>query len=125
MERTQEAGAIRAQVEKARSCRRGRNRYSQTLRLRILDYVARARAQEQRLAVIAAKLGIGWQTIEYWRRRDNSDAADRRSCAQRFLQIQVTEEVSKRQQIVVHGPRGTRIEGLSLEQVGELLRSLG
>ncbi len=125
MERTQEAGEIRAEVEKAQSCRRGRNRYPEALRLRILDYVARARAQGQRLAVIAAELGIGWQTIEYWRRRENPSAEDRRSYAKRFVQIQVTEPVSQQQGIVVHGPRGTRIEGLSLEQVGELLRSLG
>jgi transposase-like protein len=126
MDQRQEAQGIRSEVEKARSGpRKGKSRYPEALRLRILEHVARARAEGQKLPLVAAQLGISWQTVEYWRRRENPSFQEERPGSRQFVQIEVAEPQTKLQSIVVHGPRGVRIEGLSLEQLGELLRSLG
>lgn len=97
--------------------RHGRGRpYPKDLRRRAAAFgVLRAR-QGAALHAIAQELGIADRTLARWLMASSSS----------FVAVEVTDEhrTAASHAIVVHGPRGIRIEGLDVAQVATLLRSL-
>ena len=64
---------------------------------------------------ISAELGVSWRTLSRW-------LAGKKSTP-RFQPVQVVAPTKR--ELVVHGPRGLRIEGIDVEGIAELVRRLG
>ena len=73
------------------------------------------------MKALATELGISEYTVQYWR----SHWGERH---QRGVQLRRVEVIAERplssRAVTVHGPAGTRIEGLQLDEVAELWRKL-
>ena len=102
---------------------RGRGRaYPKGLLEKVLSYTVARRRQGAKLIEVAAELGLHDQALSRWlgeKRRAN-----------RFDRVQVvaaapTVAMAAASTIVVHGPRGLRIEGLDLAVVADLVRRVG
>jgi len=102
---------------------RGRGRpYPKGLLEKLLSYTVARRRQGAKLIEVAAELGLQNQALSRWlgeKRRGN-----------RFDRVEVVvaapaAAAPAASPIVVHGPRGLRIEGLDLASVAELVRRVG
>ena len=93
-------------------------RYPKGLLEKLLSYTVARRRQGATLVVIGEEIGMSWRTLARW-------LGGRKSRA-RFERVEVIEPVSAAvRPLIVHGPRGVRIEGLDVGGVVELLRRLG
>jgi transposase len=91
---------------------RGQGRpYPASDRARALDYAARLQREGVGLARIAREVGVAPNTLVKWLR------------ASPFEPVEVV--AVERRGHILHGPRGVRVEGLSLEEIAQLIRSLG
>jgi hypothetical protein len=61
-----------------------------------------------------------WRTVEHWL-HDRTDAKPKAV----LRPVTVTPSVEHAKTVIVHGPRGLRIEGLDVRQIAELLARLG
>jgi len=99
--------------------RRGRGRpYPAPLRERVLATIDAQVARGASPRGVARALGIPQHTIDRWRERQ-PEALFRPVVVE--AQVAPAESASA---VVVHGPRGLRIEGLDLATLAELLRRL-
>lgn len=100
---------------------RGRGRvYPKGLLARLLSYTVARRRQGATIVQIAAELGLKDKTLSRW------FGSKRRSSG--FERVEVVERptaAAAAQAIIVHGPRGLRIEGLDLAAVADLVRRVG
>ena len=102
---------------------RGRGRpYPKGLLEKLLSYTVARRRQGAKLIEVAAELGLQNQALSRWlgeKRRAN-----------RFDRVEVVVAAPAvaapaAAVLVVHGPRGLRIEGLDLAAIAELVRRVG
>jgi transposase len=99
---------------------RGRGRpYPKGLLEKLLSYTVARRRQGAKLVEVATELGMHNQTLSRW--------VGEKRAAKRFDRVEVVAAptVSSAPAIVVHGPRGLRIEGLDIAAVAELVRRVG
>jgi len=95
---------------------RGRGKpYPKGLLEQLVAYTVARRRQGAALLTIGDELGISWKTLARW--------LSERTGTRRFKRVQVI--APSRRDVIVHGPRGLRMEGLSIEDVAELVRRLG
>ena len=73
-------------------------------------------------SAIARGLGLKFQTVMSWRQLER-----KRPKGGEFARVRVSPGRPARvpATLVVHGPCGLRLEGVTVEQVAELIRSLG
>jgi len=96
---------------------RGRGKpYPKELLERLVSYAIARRQQGAQLVTIGEELGMSWRTLARW--------VTERAAAPKFRRVQVVSALP-RSEVVVHGPRGLRIEGLGIDGVAELVRRLG
>jgi len=96
---------------------RGRGRaYPKGLMGKLLSYTLARRRQGAKIVEVAAELGMKFHTLARW--------LGEKQPAVGFERVEVVAPPSARS-LVVHGPRGLRIEGLDLVGVAELVRRLG
>lgn len=105
-----ERNELRALVEASRDGR-GYARLKSELKERIAGYVERSREQGETMDSLASGLGIAKSTLERWRKG-----------GQRAL-VAVRVK-SPRSGFIVRGPGSISVEGLSVEQLSELVRRL-
>lgn len=105
-----EAKTIREAVET-----RSGLRYDPDLKLKILAYVHRRRAEGAPQKTVAAEVGVSWMTLRRW-----LDDATSQSSA-RLVPVDLVEPA---QVLALVTPRGFRLEGLTPRQALELLRHL-
>ena len=98
---------------KLASSRDGRKRVPAELRTEAVAFAKAEHASGQRYKSIARTLGLKADTLMRWC-RDSRE--------QKFARVVVKR--AARPQLTVHGPRGTHIEQLSIEQVAELFGAL-
>jgi len=97
---------------------RGRGRpYPKGLLEKILSYTVARRRQGAQLLTVGAELGISGNMLGRW--------LGARKASPRFERVQVAAGPAPTRTLVVHGPRGLRIEGLDVGGVAELVRRLG
>jgi hypothetical protein len=95
---------------------RGRGRpYPKGLLEKLLSYTVARRRQGAKLVEVAAELGMKDQTLSRW--------VGEKRAAKRFERVEVVAPPAT--PILVHGPRGLRIEGLDIAAVAELVRRVG
>lgn len=93
---------------------RGRPRYPEALRQRVVAHVRDRRARGASLRQLADELGVAAPTLVRW--------AEPRPAFRPVL-VEPTPQAAPGH-LVMHGPGGLRVEGLTLEQAAELLRRL-
>jgi len=96
---------------------RGRGRpYPKGLLEKLLSYTVARRRQGAKLVEVASELGMQNQTLSRW--------LGEKRAAKRFERVEVVSApvASIATPILVHGPRGLRIEGLDIAAVAELVR---
>jgi predicted transcriptional regulator len=81
-------------------------------RARIVAHAMARRRAGAGVESIAREVGVSSTTLYDWLRRPT------------FERVEVTTDVLGRGGHTVHGPRGVRVEGLSLAEVAELLSRL-
>lgn len=106
--------AIKGLVESSRDTR-GRVRPKGEAKERIAAYVLERRRAGSSLDRIAEQLGVSPVSLGRWTRGNSR----RRRGVMRAVKVS-----SPSTPLVVHGPYGLRVEGLSLRQLAELLRKL-
>ena len=91
-------------------------RYPGGLQQRILDYYRERAERGVGVKQIASELGLSWKTLWRWNSATRS----------KFQRVEVVgaDEAPHRTH-VLHGPRGTRVEGLGLDEIADLMRRLG
>lgn len=103
----------------ARADRSGTGRpYPGTLRRAAIEYQHKRQREGVSLHAVAAELGMSEATLARWSRRREEPTA-----AFRAIEV-VAEPADMSGAIVVHGPRGLRIEGLSVEGLARLIERL-
>lgn len=117
MEDTREE--LKIAISKLGEMGRGK-RYPRPLLEKMLSYTVARRRQGATLLAVGGEIGMNWKTLARW-------LGERK--AARFERVEVsapTPAVTAPMPlpIVVHGPRGLRIEGLDVSGVAELLRRL-
>ena len=99
---------------------RGRGRaYPKGLLEKLLSYTVARRRQGASIVEVASEVGMNFRTLARW--------LGARKAA-RFGRVVVAAPVAAAAAdvaIVVHGPRGLRIEGLDVAGVAELVRRVG
>jgi len=96
---------------------RGRGRpYPKGLLEKLLSYTVARRRQGAKVVEVAAELGMNFQTLARW--------VGQKRTVKRFDRVEVVAApvAAAPRALVVHGPRGLRIEGLDLGGVAELVR---
>ena len=98
---------------------RGRGRaYPKGLLEKLLSYTVARRRQGATLVAVGEEVGMSWKTLARW--------LGGRKPRARFERVEVIRPVAAVERpLVVHGPRGLRVEGLDVAGVAELLRKLG
>lgn len=92
--------------------------YPKGLLEKLLSYTVARRRQGAQVIEVAGELGMNWRTLTRW-------LGERRS-AKRFERVEVVATAAPAAStLIVHGPRGLRIEGLDLAGVAELVRRVG
>jgi len=76
----------------------------------VVEVIERAHAQGASYREIASMLGVKLQTLMSWRGQEQSS-----STALVPVRVSVPARI-----VVVHGPRGLRVEGLSLDEIAAL-----
>jgi len=109
---------LRAALSKLGEMGRGK-RYPRALLEKMLSYTVARRRQGATLLTVGGELGMNWKTLARW-------LSERK--AARFERVEVVAPKPAAVApipIVVHGPRGMRIEGLDIDGVAALVRRLG
>ena len=107
---------LRTALSKLGEMGRGK-RYPRALLEKMLSYTVARRRQGATLLAVGGELGMNWKTLARW--------VGERKAAPRFERVQVAAPAAAPRTLVVHGPRGLRIEGLDVDGVAELVRRLG
>ncbi len=117
MKSEQRARQLREALERADRSGTGRP-YPEALRAAAVDYQREREREGASLRAVAAELGLSDATLARWSRRPPESPV-----VFRAIEV-VAEPAERRDAIVVHGPRGLRIEGLSVEALARLIERL-
>jgi len=98
---------------------RGRGRaYPKGLLEKLLSYTVARRRQGASIIEVASEVGMNFRTLARW-------LGERKSARFGRVKVVAAPAASVAPIIVVHGPRGLRIEGLDVAGVAELVRRVG
>jgi hypothetical protein len=91
---------------------------------KLLSYTVARRRQGARLVEVAAELGMKSYTLARWLGEKKPTASFERVEVVAPAKVIVVDEAAPaaERKLVVHGPRGLRVEGLELADVAELVR---
>lgn len=92
-----------------------RRRYSEDLRKRIAVHVREQRAAGMQLKRIAEGIGVSPTLLHRWEVARGGA----------FRRVELSVGAAKPARYVLHAPHGVRVEGLALEELVTVLRSLG
>ena len=102
--------------------RRGRVRPDTAFKERLLAYVKDRRAEGASLEAIATEVNVPASSLARWTKPATGGGRLRRV---RVADPSVGERRPAHRNLSVHGPRGLRIEGLTISGLAELLRLVG
>jgi hypothetical protein len=91
--------------------------YPEAARRAVVALVGHKRAEGVELARVAAGLGVSATTLRKWMREEAAPAD--------FREVEILASPPAPSGLVIHGPRGMRIEGATIADVAELFRRLG
>ena len=115
----QEIEELKALVLSDRKERRGP--FSKQVRERVQGYLKEKWRSGVSLKHVGQELGLSDHTVQYWRARWSERGEERA----KLRRVEVAfEKASAERTLTVHGPAGTRVDGLSLDEVAALWRKL-
>ncbi len=115
------ARRLKAELLKWRGLRRG---YPKEIRERALAFARRRRAEGASYTVLASELGLSVMTLHGWL-KGGRGRGRKKPRLPRLVPVEVVpEEEAKPAGAVVVASGGIRVEGLQVEQIATLLRSL-
>ena len=115
----QEIEELKALVLTDRKERRGP--FSKQVRERVQGYLKKKWRSGVSLKRVGQELGLSDHTVQYWRAR----WSERGEEGAKLRRVEVVAESAPSARVVtVHGPAGTRVDGLSLDEVTTLWRKL-
>lgn len=116
---------VRGLVQTISKARNARGELAVTRRGEVVRSVERFHAAGHSYQAIATALGLNFQTLMSWRRAD-AEAGGRRLEAVRVQEEDVGREEAGAtpRKLIVLGPNGLRLEGVSVEEVALLFRRL-
>ena len=117
MKNEERAERLRGALATAERAGAGRP-YPETLRAAAIDYRREREREGAALSEVAGELGVSAISLERWSRRRRE-----RETSFRAIEL-VGEPVRRASAVVVHGPRGLRIEGLTVSEIAELIERL-
>jgi len=82
-------------------------------RARVVEHAIARRREGAGIGAIAREVGVSSTTLYEWLREP------------RFEAVEIVGRVQRGEGLVVHGPHGVRVEGLSVAELADLLRRLG
>jgi transposase-like protein len=97
--------------------------YPETAREAVKELVAQRRREGAGLSSVARELGVSATTLRKWVRKDRAPSAPRTKT--KFREVEVVPAPPASPTLIVHGPAGLRIEGVTIADVAELVRRLG
>ena len=98
---------------------RGRGRrYPVELRARVASWARERRADGASWIALAAELGLGLDTVRRW-------CAEQKPGTRALVPVTVVADHGYERRVSIVSPAGYRVDGLSLNEAGELLRVLG
>lgn len=104
----------------ARAERSGAGRpYPEVLRRAAVEYGRQREREGASGSVVAAELGVGAPTLSRWSRQ-----VDGATSSFRAIELVTERREERTTALVVHGPRGLRIEGLTVLDVVTILERL-
>jgi len=109
---------IRQAIKAARS--RSPGRFGHELRQQIIEHVARKRVEGETVRHALAPFSLSTSVYFGWLQ----NKAKSPPVSARFLPVRVAAERSERKAACVYGPSGMRIEGLSVDEMAELIKRL-
>lgn len=109
---------LRALVRSDRRTRKGP--FSIETRQRLQAFLKRRWQAGESLASLGQQLGLSDHTLQYWR----SHWGERPKRGMQLRRVEVIAERPLTGKVTLHGPAGTRIENISLDEVTELWRKL-
>jgi len=105
---------------------RRRTRYPEELQRSAVTYLGQRERDGADLGQVATELGVEAPTLQRWVVRWPEDAAV--GPTKMMLPVVVSRDPAAREagaaRLVVHGPRGLRVEGLTVGQIAELMEAL-
>jgi transposase len=99
-----------------------RTRYTPEQRKQAVEYLRQRQEQGAGLEEVAQEVGLSSWTLSRWGRKASGSEATAPRGALVAVEVRASKTRPQQRGLVVHGPGGVRVEGLSLEQVGVLLR---
>ena len=107
----------------------GHPRYTDEARRLATDYARERQASGVKMETVAAELKMNKWTLQRWLQRQGRGEFEKDPVATKagFFRVKVKAKTtaSSGAQLVVHGGRGVRVEGLTLENIATLLERLG
>ncbi|NNB89653.1 MULTISPECIES: hypothetical protein [Corallococcus] len=130
MESKELAAKLKQEVEAQRG-RGTRWRFGEDFRTRAVAYLRGRQAEGGTQEEAAREMGLSSWTLSRWGRqggpvrRGRPARASPETSTAAFHPVAVTREEEPEGGVVVHGPGGVRVEGLSVAQVVRVLKGLG
>ena len=117
-----EAEGLKREIEGLSKHKQTR-RYSRDLQGRVTSWAKGRRAAGLSVPRMCLEVGIGEPTLRRFLEEADGALANRKPAG--FMRVKMVEPASAPgRDVVVHGPCGTRLEGLSVSEVAELFRRL-
>jgi transposase-like protein len=101
-----------------------RGRFSDGMRERLVAYAKRRWEQGASIKAVAAELGVNHCTLSYWRARLGLPKKTRPGSPKTAVLKRVKVIAEGQPGFTLHGGCGTRVDGLALGELAELLRKL-
>lgn len=106
---------LKALVLRARQEKQGP--FPETLRQRLIRYAVERWKAGVSVRTVAAELGVSGHTLSYWK-------AQAMGLPEKVRPVKVIEPVAQVKAYSLSGPSGTRVDGVSLDELAELFRKL-
>ncbi|NRA34817.1 MAG: transposase [Polyangiaceae bacterium] len=99
----------------------GAKRYPRGVRERVLAYARGRLASGLSWRAVADEIGLNLHTLRFWRERATGKDSKQ---PKKLKAVVVQSTPAAEPKLSLHGPRGTRVDGLSVESAAALLRAL-
>lgn len=101
-----------------------RARYTPEQRQQAVEYVRERQQQGASVEEVARQLGMSSWTLSRWSSAERRVKREPERAGLVPVEVKAERAVARAGGLVVHGPGGVRVEGLSVEDAVELLRGL-
>jgi len=112
---------LRSRIEATKKNAAGRRVFDERVRAAVVELTREwAQAGKPRVE-LGRRLGLRESTISWWLKRDSK----RRKATPKVMPVEIVEDAGPSSALMIVLPGGARVEGLTVDDVAELVRKLG